>query len=255
MNGSEQSPAVTKLHQFSPARWAVQSTWGAAHLLYNQSNMVVAAGRARHSSRPHAAAAAAAAAAGGSSGGLTSEAEEVLLQASSIVDLRDTCADADSLPLKCRLRAGCPTLLPHFPQLFAVQDELPIAQAAAVAARTGCTAEAALHFFRGLRAAWDRCLLQARERAAAGAAEAAAAAAAAEGRTVANAKAAAAAGPQADRGVQALLAAGSAARQAAAAKLRALQDGAGQGLRDASVTGKHKGRACGVQAFFFCGMH
>lgn len=122
-----------------------------------------------------------------------------------------------------------------------MQDELPVAQAVAVAARTGCTAEAALHFFQGLGAAWDRCLQQARQQAAAGAAEAVAAAAAAEGRTATNGKAAAAAGPQADRSVQALLAAGSAARQAAAAKLRALQDGAGQGLRDASVTGKRRG--------------
>ena len=122
-------------------------------------------------------------------------------------------------------------------QLFAVQAELSDAEAVAVAARTGCTAEAALTFFRELQAAASRCLQRAQERVA----EAAAAAAAAEGHANGNGKAAAAGGQHGEAEVQAALAAAAATRQAAAAKLRALLDPVGRGLRDASVTGTSAG--------------
>ena len=120
------------------------------------------------------------------------------------------------------------------PQLFSVQAELPVAQAVAVAAHTGCTARAALAFWKEQRDAWAQVMREAAQRAAA----AAAAAAAAEGQAGGNGKAASVGAPQANQDVQGLIDALAAARAAATAKLRALQDASGEGLRDASVTGK-----------------
>lgn len=114
--------------------------------------------------------------------------------------------------------------------MLAVQRELPPEQAVVIAARTGCTAEAVLAFWQGRLEARARCLREASERAAA-----AAAAAAAEGKP-------AFVMPATDAEMQALIASAAAAREAAAAKLRGLQDAAGKGLRDASVTGKQGGR-------------
>lgn len=194
--------------------------------------MVVPAGRARQSSRPHAVAAAAAAAAGASDG-LTREAEEMLLQVSRLVQACgwDECTAARAaLPPA----SNVPQPALSFPQLFSVQAELPVVQAVAVAARTGCTARAALAFWKEQRDAWAQVMREAAQRAAA----AAAVAAAAEGPAGGNGKAASAGAPPANQDVQGLIDALAAARAAATAKLRALQDASGEGLRDASVTGK-----------------
>lgn len=124
-----------------------------------------------------------------------------------------------------------PTTQPLAPetQMLAVQRELPPEQAVVIAARTGCTAEAVLDFWQRRLEARARCLREARERAAASAA-----AAAAEGKPAFVI-------PATDAEMHALIASAAAAREAATAKLRALQDAAGKGLRDASVTGKTEG--------------
>ncbi len=111
-------------------------------------------------------------------------------------------------------------------QLFSVQESLSEAQAAAVAARTGCTPEAALGAFAELRSSAARCLQQARE-------HAAEAQPAGQANGHANG-----CGPQADAAaVQRALDASAAARREAISKVPALL-GAGGGLRDMSVTGQ-----------------
>lgn len=123
-----------------------------------------------------------------------------------------------------------PILAPHPPlQLFSVQDGLTEAQAAAVAARTGCTPEAALAFFAELRSSAARCLQQAWERAAG-----AGMAGHANGHTNGGSQLADAAA------VRRSLDASAATRRAAVSKLQALLD-ADAGLRDMSVTGPFVG--------------
>jgi hypothetical protein len=144
-------------------------------------------------------------------------------------------------PTRCAAYAATPCCCHTALQLFSVQGSLSAAQAAAVAARAGCTADEALALFQELRRSTKKQVRRAVHRAA----EAAAA-------TAATAAAAAAVGAGGDGPGEVALeeasqrvAAEEAARQAAAAKLRGMLDAAG-GLRDASVTGE-RGPSAGAQ--------
>ena len=110
-----------------------------------------------------------------------------------------------------------------------MQGSLSAAQAAAVAARAGCTADEALCLFQELRKGTKKQVRRAVQRAAEAAAATAAAAAAGAG---GDGEAEVALVEASQR-----VAAEEAARQAAAGKLRTMLDAAG-GLRDASVTGE-----------------
>lgn len=123
--------------------------------------------------------------------------------------------------------------------LFSVQGTFTDAQAAAVAAQEGCSAETALTFFQGLQTAAARCLQRARERASEAAAAAAAAADGSGGINGSRTNGSGVNGGGSAGTAAVGLAAAAAARQAGGSKLKRLINDPGDGgLRDASVTGK-----------------